>query len=97
MDRQQEAYEDYQKLLQEFPDYPDKLAICRKLLPLAQKLKQEGRGREIRGRNQPSLPASATPLPENLAAYSANKVASRVSLDDAASEPIWIYKPALLP
>ena len=34
----QEAYEDYQKLLQEFPDYPDKLAICRKLLPLAQKL-----------------------------------------------------------
>jgi tetratricopeptide (TPR) repeat protein len=38
LDRQQEAYEDYQKLLQEFPDYPDKLAICRKLLPLAQKL-----------------------------------------------------------
>jgi uncharacterized protein (TIGR03790 family) len=38
LDGQQEAYEDYQKLLQEFPDYPDKLAICRKLLPLAQKL-----------------------------------------------------------
>ena len=38
LDRQQEAYEDYQKLLQEFPDYPDKLAIYRKLLPLAQKL-----------------------------------------------------------
>ena len=38
LDRPQEAYEDYQKLLHEFPDYPDKLAIYRKLLPLAQKL-----------------------------------------------------------
>ena len=33
-----EAYEDYQKLLAENPDYPDKPAIYRKLLPLAQKL-----------------------------------------------------------
>ena len=38
LDREQEAYEDYQKLLQEFPNYPDKLSIYRKLLPLAQKL-----------------------------------------------------------
>jgi tetratricopeptide (TPR) repeat protein len=38
LDRQQEAYETYQKLLQEFPDYPDKLAIYHKLLPLAQQL-----------------------------------------------------------
>ena len=38
LDRQPETYEDYQTLLQEFPDYPDKLDICRKLLPLAQKL-----------------------------------------------------------
>jgi uncharacterized protein (TIGR03790 family) len=38
LERQQEACEDYQKLLHEFPDYPDKLAIYRKLLPLAQKL-----------------------------------------------------------
>jgi Tfp pilus assembly protein PilF len=38
LDRQQEAYDDYQKLLHDFPDYPDKLAICRKLLPLAQRL-----------------------------------------------------------
>jgi uncharacterized protein (TIGR03790 family) len=37
-ERTQDAYEDYQKLLHEFPDYPDKLAICRKLLHLAQKL-----------------------------------------------------------
>jgi uncharacterized protein (TIGR03790 family) len=38
LDRFQETYEDYQKLLQEFPDYPDKLAILRKLFPLALKL-----------------------------------------------------------
>ena len=38
LNRQPEAYEYYQKLLQEFPDYPDKLAIYRKLLSLAQKL-----------------------------------------------------------
>jgi uncharacterized protein (TIGR03790 family) len=37
-DQQPEAYEAYQKLLHECPDYPDKLAIYRKLLPLAQKL-----------------------------------------------------------
>jgi tetratricopeptide (TPR) repeat protein len=38
LDHQQEAYEAYQKLLNDFPDYTDKLAICRKLLPLAQSL-----------------------------------------------------------
>ena len=38
LDRQQEAYENYQKLLHEFPAYPDKLAIYHKLLPLAQQL-----------------------------------------------------------
>jgi hypothetical protein len=34
----QAACEIYQKFLQEFPDYPDRLSICQKLLPLAQKL-----------------------------------------------------------
>jgi uncharacterized protein (TIGR03790 family) len=38
--REPEAYGDYQELLREFPDYPDKLAIVQKLLPLAQKLKK---------------------------------------------------------
>ncbi len=38
LDHQQEAYECYQKLLREFPDYPDKLAVCRKLLAAAQQL-----------------------------------------------------------
>ncbi len=37
-DRTQDAYEDYQQLLREFPKYPDQLAIYRRLLPLAQKL-----------------------------------------------------------
>jgi tetratricopeptide (TPR) repeat protein len=41
LERYQEAYEDYQKLLREFPSYPDKLAICRKLLPLAMILKKK--------------------------------------------------------
>lgn len=38
LDREPEAYENYQKLLQEDPDYPDKTAIYRHLLPLARKL-----------------------------------------------------------
>jgi uncharacterized protein (TIGR03790 family) len=38
LDRLPEAYEDYRQLIEEFPQYPDKLAIYKKLLPLAQKL-----------------------------------------------------------
>jgi uncharacterized protein (TIGR03790 family) len=38
LDRAPEAYEQYQKLLQELPTYPDKLGIYKKLLELAQKL-----------------------------------------------------------
>jgi uncharacterized protein (TIGR03790 family) len=38
LNRAQEAYVDYQKLLQEFPNYPDQLVVYRKLLSLAQKL-----------------------------------------------------------
>ncbi len=41
LDRPQEAYDDYQKLLQECPDYPDQLVIYKKLLPLAQKLEKK--------------------------------------------------------
>jgi len=32
------ACEIYEQLLKEFPNYPDRLAICQKLLPIAQKL-----------------------------------------------------------
>jgi uncharacterized protein (TIGR03790 family) len=38
LDREAEAYADYQKLLEVDPDYPDMAALYRKLLPLAQKL-----------------------------------------------------------
>lgn len=38
LDRAAEAYEAYRTLLREYPDYPDKHAIYRDLLPLAQKL-----------------------------------------------------------
>jgi len=38
LDENQKAYDDLERLLQENPDYPNKLEIYRKLLPLAQKL-----------------------------------------------------------
>jgi len=38
LDRPMEAYDHYLKLLQSRPEYPDKLALYRRLLPLAQKL-----------------------------------------------------------
>jgi hypothetical protein len=37
-DRDQEAYDNYQKLLQESPDYPGRISIYQKLLSLARKL-----------------------------------------------------------
>jgi len=60
LDRGAEAYGDYQELLREFPDYPDKLAIVQKLLPLARKLnkaadveKYEGQIKQITASNKP--------------------------------------------
>lgn len=38
LDRNEEAFANFQQFLVETPNYPDKLAIYRKLLPLAQKL-----------------------------------------------------------
>ena len=38
LSRDEDAYLNYQKFLEESPDYPDKVSIYRKLLPLAQKL-----------------------------------------------------------
>jgi tetratricopeptide (TPR) repeat protein len=64
LDQQQEAYEDYQKLLQEFPDYPDKLAICRKLLPLAQQLGKKADAEQYEAeisRLSPPPPTAAPP------------------------------------
>jgi uncharacterized protein (TIGR03790 family) len=41
LDRAPEAYAEYQALLKERPQYPDKLGIYKKLLPLAQKLNKK--------------------------------------------------------
>ncbi len=41
LNREQEAYETYQKLLQAFPEYPDRIEICKRLLPIAQKLNKK--------------------------------------------------------
>jgi uncharacterized protein (TIGR03790 family) len=38
LDRAQEAYDYYHQLLADFPNYPDKVGVDRKILPLAQKL-----------------------------------------------------------
>ncbi len=38
LDRNQEAFDIYEKLLQDFPDYADRLAICKQLSLLARKL-----------------------------------------------------------
>ncbi len=38
LDRDEDAYQDYQKLVEESPNYPDKAAIYQKLATLAQKL-----------------------------------------------------------
>ena len=42
LNREPEAYEYYQRVAQEFPDYPDKGAIYRHLLTLAKSLNQKG-------------------------------------------------------
>jgi tetratricopeptide (TPR) repeat protein len=39
IDKEKEAYALYQKLLEEFPEPPDRVGVLQKLLPLAQKLK----------------------------------------------------------
>jgi len=41
LERESEAYDVYTQFLQEFADYPDKLAIYRKIAPLAQKLNKD--------------------------------------------------------
>jgi tetratricopeptide (TPR) repeat protein len=38
LEREPEAYEDYQKLVRESPTYPDKVTVLRKLVALARKL-----------------------------------------------------------
>jgi hypothetical protein len=56
----QEAYEDYQKLLQEAPDYPDKPAIYRRLLPLAQKLNKKTEAEQYEAALRPATGTNGT-------------------------------------
>ena len=65
LERTQEAYEDYQTLLHEFPDYPDKLAICRKLLPLAQKLDKKADAAGYEAEINRLAPPPPTPTASN--------------------------------
>ncbi len=48
LDRVPEAYDTYQRLLRETPDYPDKAAVYRKLLPIAEKLGKREEARKYR-------------------------------------------------
>ena len=66
LDRQPEAYEDYQKLLHEFPDHPDKLALCRKLLPLAQKLGKQDDAENYQAEINRLTPPPPKPQPESI-------------------------------
>jgi uncharacterized protein (TIGR03790 family) len=42
LDREHEAYESYQALLKNVPDYPEKLMVLKKLVTLGEKLKRKG-------------------------------------------------------
>jgi len=61
----QEAYEEYQKLLHEFPDYPDKLVICMKLLHLANKLDKKADAAEYEAEITRLAPPPAKPSARN--------------------------------
>jgi tetratricopeptide (TPR) repeat protein len=63
LDRQEEAYEDYQKLLQEAPDYPDKPAIYRRLLPLARKLNKNADAQLYEAALRPPTATNGTTSP----------------------------------
>ncbi len=56
-----EAYETLRKVLQENPDYPDKLVLYKKLLPLAQKLKKDSDAKTY----EVAISGTHAPKPEN--------------------------------
>jgi uncharacterized protein (TIGR03790 family) len=57
--RQPEALDQYSQLLKEFPDYPDKLAIYRLMLPLARNLGRAAELEQIQSEIQRLSPAPA--------------------------------------
>jgi uncharacterized protein (TIGR03790 family) len=60
LDREAEAYEQYQKLLQDNPDYPDRAGICRRLIPLAQKLGKKDDLQKLESELNPPAPPAST-------------------------------------
>ena len=73
MKRFEPAYEDYVSLLRENPDYPNKLSIYRKLVPLAGKLdKKEDVARYEELIKQLLPPTPATNQPTTAKAADAN-------------------------
>ena len=65
VDRPLDAYEDYQKLLRENPTYPDQLGLCRKLLPLAQKLDKKADAEKYETEINRLAPPPPKPQPES--------------------------------
>jgi uncharacterized protein (TIGR03790 family) len=65
LDRPPEAYEDYQKLLHENPNYPDQLGLYRKLLPLAQKLDRKADAEKYEAEINRLAPPPPKPQPES--------------------------------
>ncbi len=60
LDRDDQAYEDYHELLREAPDYPDKPAIYRRLLPLARKLNKKSEAEDYEALLRPPTAANGT-------------------------------------
>jgi tetratricopeptide (TPR) repeat protein len=65
LDRPQEAYEHYQRLLREFPNYPDKLGLYQKMLPLAQKLDNKADVEKYQAEITRLTPPPSKPQPES--------------------------------
>ena len=59
--KEKEAYALYQGLLRDFPDYPDKLRIYQKILPLADRFGKPGEAEEYQKALKQLTPASVTP------------------------------------
>jgi uncharacterized protein (TIGR03790 family) len=55
----EQAYQDYQKLLQEAPDYPDKPVIYRRLLSLAQRLNKKAEAEQYEAALRPPAETNA--------------------------------------
>jgi uncharacterized protein (TIGR03790 family) len=58
LNRDEDAYVNYQKLLEESPDYADTLSIYRKLLPLAQKLGKQDEAAKYDAKVNPPNPTN---------------------------------------